>query len=324
MFLLITAAFVVNAHAAGPSTNRAVAVQKVSYHGWTNSLVITNNTVEVVVVPAIGRIMQFKLIGSRFGPFWENHALDGDAPDPNATEWMNFGGDKVWPAPQSDWPKIAKRAWPPPPAFDSMPWEARVDGDAVTLISPVDPHYGIRVSRRIRLDPKRPMLLVTTTFEKMKGPPQKVAIWVVTQFRQPVQIVAPLPTKSIFTNDYVLQSETPPPDLQVKGRLLSMTHDPDRNHKIGLDTGTLVWMSQFSMLRIDSPRVPRSEYPDNGSSAEIYTNSEPLPYVELEMLGPLRTLSVGEQVERTSIYTLFRRMPGFTAEQDAETILRRR
>ena len=47
----------------------------------------------------------------------------------------NFGGDKTWPAPQSDWPKLTPRPWPPPVAFDSLPVQATVDGFVVKLIS---------------------------------------------------------------------------------------------------------------------------------------------------------------------------------------------
>ena len=49
-----------------------------------------------------------------------------------------------------------------------------------------------------------------------------------------------------------------------------------------------------------------AEYPDEGSSAEVYTNSDPLKYVELEMLGPLQTLKVGDSVSQTNTYTLSR------------------
>src|ERR1041384_218159 len=88
-----------------------------NYHGWTNSILVSNGRVEAVIVPAIGRVMQFRFAGEEDGPFWENSAMTGKAPDPAATEWGNFGGDKTWPAPQSDWPKTTPRAWPPPVAF---------------------------------------------------------------------------------------------------------------------------------------------------------------------------------------------------------------
>jgi hypothetical protein len=59
-------------------------------------------------------------------------------------------------------------------------------------------------------------------------------------------------------------------------------------------------------MRIDSPRVAAATYPDQVCSAEIYTNADPLRYVELEMLGPLITMKVGDRVDRTSTSTLTR------------------
>ncbi|PYX54211.1 MAG: hypothetical protein DMG73_19425, partial [Acidobacteria bacterium] len=39
-----------------------VSVTNVTYHGWPNSLILSNGKVEVVVVPAIGRVMQFRFV----------------------------------------------------------------------------------------------------------------------------------------------------------------------------------------------------------------------------------------------------------------------
>src|SRR5436853_5292704 len=97
------------------------SVKRANYHQWPDSLILSNGRVEAVIVPAIGRVMQFRFAGEEDGPFWENRALDGIKPEPESKEWGNFGGDKTWPAPQSDWPKLTSRAWPPPVAFDSMP-----------------------------------------------------------------------------------------------------------------------------------------------------------------------------------------------------------
>lgn len=300
-----------------PAVGRTgITIRTVDYHGWPNSLILGNDEAEVVVVPAIGRIMQFRPAGATTGPFWENSALNGRMPDPASPEWLNFGGDKAWPAPQADWPKVTGRAWPPPPAFDSMPHEARIDGNAIELISPVDPFYGIRIHRRIWLDSRRSMMLVTTRFEKVQGPPQTVSIWVVTQFKEPALACARVPLQSIFPDSYVKLSDALPRGLQVDRRFLSLARDPAEAHKIGLDSNTLGWVGPFQgwrrrdlalSVRIDSPRVPGAEYPDHQSNAQIYTNPNPLAYVELEMLGPLKTLHPGDEIERTSIYSLFTR-----------------
>src|SRR5256885_1844661 len=74
------------------------------HHGWPDALVLSNGKVEVVVVPAIGRIMQFRFAGED-GVFWENSALFGKVHEPKPRAWINFGGDKTWPAPEAAWPK---------------------------------------------------------------------------------------------------------------------------------------------------------------------------------------------------------------------------
>src|SRR5205085_7228295 len=130
--------------------------------GWPNSYLIANEAAEVIVVPLIGRVMQFRLAGETEGPFWENRAMDGKSPIPQSKEWGNFGGDKTWPAPQEDWPKVTPRAWPPPVTFDSMGVEGSVEGKELRLISAVDPHYGIRTERVITLDESRPEMSIKT------------------------------------------------------------------------------------------------------------------------------------------------------------------
>ncbi len=282
-----------------------VRITRGTYHGWNDCYFIQSVTAEVVIVPAIGRIMQFHFKGEP-GPFWENRALDGKAPDPASAEWGNFGGDKTWPAPQADWPHIAGREWPPPASFDSMAVEAAVRGDAVELVSPVDSHYGIRTRRLIRLDPDNPVMTVTTTYEKVQGLPSTVSVWVITQCGDPRVIRVPVPKSGLYEKGYNLQCEHVPPSLKLEGAEITLTRDPKMPHKIGNDAGSLLWVGKKVSLRIDSPRSEGANYPDHGSSAEVYTNPDPLPYIELELLGPLRTLSLGDKTSQTSVYTLIK------------------
>src|SRR6185295_7540758 len=122
---------------------------------------------------------------------------DGKRGDPDGKEWINFGGDKTWPAPEADWGKhTGRKEWMPPAAFDSMPVQARVEGNAVVLTSPVDPHYGIRTIRRVQLFGQQ--LRIDTTYERVSGEPSKVGVWVITQFKEPVAVVVPVKTGSIF------------------------------------------------------------------------------------------------------------------------------
>ena len=75
-------------------------------------------------------------------------------------------------------------------------------------------------------------------------------------------------------------------------------------------------------MRIDSPRETKGEFPDQGSSAEIYTNPDPLPYVELELLGPLHPMKPGNRIQRHNTYTLQRRTEADAAAEARKILLR--
>ncbi len=298
-----------------------IIVTKTNYQGWQDSYILSNGQVEAVIVPKIGRVMQFRFKDGE-NTFWENDQISGQAPNPKSLEWDNFGGDKTWPAPQSEWEQITGRSWPPPATFDSITVTARVNRSEVTLISPIDPFYGIRIYRKITLEPHKPVMRITTTYEKVKGQPQNVSVWIVTQLRDPLAVYAALPQPSLFPEGYNKQSENLPANLKVDNGLLSLTRDRNQSHKIGSDGSTLLWMGEKVSVRIDSPRVLGLTYPDNNSSAEIYTNEDPKAYVELEFLSPLKTLKVGEKMDLTTTYTLIPRISE-NAEQEARKILGR-
>lgn len=293
-----------------------ITVTKTNYQGWQDSYILSNAQVEAVVVPKVGRIMQFRFKNGE-STFWENTQVYGKTPNIKSEEWGYFGagGDKTWPAPQFEWEKITGRGWPPPDTFDSLPVKARVNRSEVTLISPIDPFYGIRIYRKITLKAEKPVMEITTTYEKVKGKSKDISVWIVTQLRDPVSVYAARPQPSIFPEGYNKQSENLPANLKVDNGLLSLTRDRNKSHKIGCDASILLWMGEKVAVRIDSPRVPGATYPDNNSSAEIYTNLDPKAYVELEFLSPLKTLRVREKISLTTTYTL---IPRTTANLDQE------
>jgi hypothetical protein len=296
----------------GYATNRGgnskrVHVTREEYRGWSNALAIRNGQVEVIVVPEIGRLMSFSFSGGE-NVLWEDTKLSGQPVNPDAPEWINFGGDKSWPAPEAEWGRYTKRQeWRPPPAFDAAPNDARIDDRDVVLLSPVDPFFGIQISRRIHLDRKEPLLEITTTYQRISGAPSKVGIWVITQFKDPVGVFVPVPMKSIFTNAHFVFGNEPWAQLQRRGELIEITRDDRKPHKMGSDTDRLLWVGPNDMCLVSSRRESRGEYPDRGASAEVYTNPDPKKYVELELLGPVSQMKPGDHISRTSSYRLLHR-----------------
>jgi hypothetical protein len=194
----------------------------------------------------------------------------------------------------------------------------------VTLFGPVDSGFGIRVSREIALHPTEPIMRVTSTFEKLKGSSRQVGVWVITQVKNAERIIVPLPASTLFSKGYTNLGSIPK-GLIVTNGLVSLARDPNASTKIGTDAGALLWVGTNVTLLIESPRTPgvaAKGFPDSGCSAEVYTNPNPVPYIELELLGPLATLVTNDFLTATSVYTLFRRSQP-TAMQEAEKILAR-
>jgi hypothetical protein len=96
----------------------------VAFAGWTNACRLANSALEVIIAPAVGRMVTLIPAGAtnllRLDP-----ALAGLEPSATNTEsWLNFGGDWFWPVAQSQWTPIQGRDWPPPPALAERPWQA--------------------------------------------------------------------------------------------------------------------------------------------------------------------------------------------------------
>ena len=202
-----------------------------------------------------------------------------------------------------------------------MPYTAGITNGVVTLTGPVDATFGTRVVRRITLHPTEPILRVTSTFEKVSGGVKQLGVWVITQLKEGERVFIPIPKNSAFPTGYTALGDVPA-GLVVTNGLVALSRDPNASTKIGNDAGALLWVGTDNMLLIESPRVPgvaRSRYPDNGCSAEIYTNPNPASYLEMELLAPLVSLGANNTSEATSVYSLFRRTHP-TAFDEAKTI----
>ncbi|HTI71094.1 MAG TPA: DUF4380 domain-containing protein [Candidatus Limnocylindria bacterium] len=281
----------------------ASTASKRNHAGWADALWLENGTVEAVIVPSIGRIMQFRFKGGE-DVFWENPVKQGKAMVSNA--WAtpgSFGGDKTWPAPQSKW------NWPPPDIFDAAPLKAEIKGETVVLRSPVSPRFGIKTERRVHLHPTAAEMTIETTYVKTQGDPVEVGVWVITQVVDPEIACLPVPKNSKFATGLTSEWGDPTKMAGVKAAdgYATITRLAAAPRKIGNDAESIAWVGKQTVLRIDSPRIPGATYPDDGCSSEIYTNNDPAKYIEMEMVGPLSTMKVGDRLSSTNTYRLFHR-----------------
>jgi len=120
-------------------------IEAEDYRGW-KTIHLDNGLVSLEIVPEIGgRLTQFRLGAKEF--LWVNPQLAGKLPPESGLGpdggWLNYGGDKLWPAPQG-WDD--EQQWPGPPdaVLDGQPYRAEAldGGTAVQLTSRDDPRSG--------------------------------------------------------------------------------------------------------------------------------------------------------------------------------------
>jgi hypothetical protein len=312
-----------------------VVVQRPLFRGY-EAISLQNGAARVTVVPGIGRVTEFVLVKDGRGPVWVNPALaPGMAAD--ASGWINYGGEKTWPAPQDDWAKVTGKAWPPPKTFDATPFSETIVDRQIEITSAVDPDYGLQVRRRFSLDPAAPVLTIETRYVKVQGAPVTVGIWTIAQLAPPDRMFVRLPGLSVFPGGYRSKLPAAPRDLRVDGRLLSMARDPVEKTQIATDGDALLWAGDGPDLLVEAvtaevvgagpapsgranfegplpataPRKPAAgsalDWP-GGVHSQIYTSPDTEQhYVELELLDRVHRLGPGDSAVFTVRYTLIPR-----------------
>lgn len=307
------------------TTHAEVSIERVTYRGWKDAYRLSNGTVDLVVVPEVGRIMRYGLV---LGPnmLWENPTAVGK-PIPLG-QWPNTGGDKVWPWKQDDWQAITGSAWPPPAAADQAPHQAEVVGkDTVRLTSTVLVPYGIRIVREIRLAPEGTQVFLTNRFVKVReGGDYSVGVWTITQVPATTWVLArTLPTVSALNGGYLsLAGDKEKGGFAaitlLPGGALKVDRRPNDSAKLGTEADLLASLQGDLLFTVRiAPMPPRdntgASY-DKGERAQIYSQPDNVedaargitPYIELEFTSPRRTLKNGETLTLEQVWEL-RRLP---------------
>jgi hypothetical protein len=315
---------------------RAADLTETKFRNW-NSTQLRNDFIQVNVTPQLGgRILGYQLGDHAF--LWANPALQGQLPPPSGLgadgAWLNWGGDKLWPAPQG-WKGVEEWPGPPDPVLDGSPQVAKVlerrDASiALELTSPKDARTGIQFSRVIRIFDGTSRVNVVAKMANISTRPIRWGIWTVTQLDAGNRLgsdwnpnfytYAPLNPESRFPHGYrVLFGEASNPEIQLDDvhRLLRLQYKRIVG-KVGIDSPD-GWLANVDgsagYVFVQSFNFQRNAvYPD-GSSVEVWTNglgtieawgrtvhmeTDPIdnPYVvESELVSPYAALAPGQQSE---------------------------
>lgn len=228
-------------------------------------------------------------------------------------DWLNYGGDKTWPAPQG-WDHEGQWAGPPDPVLDSGRYEATLERNAdvvtATLTSGEDPRTGLRISRKFTLRQDESSYRLTLTAVNTSARTVRWALWNVTQLAAHGEGGTfvegpPEVTELIAGTGY--------PKWTDEGGRVFVPHQ-DVVGKLGFPaaTGSLTHTGHGTTLTQTFLVDDNAEYPDEGARVEVWMEypllrplaaldglDPPARIVECEVLGPLTTLEPGASTSMT-------------------------
>ncbi len=300
--------------------------QAADTHGW-DSVQIRNGLIDLQIVPEIGgRVLQYKL--GDYGFFLVNEDLYDKKPPASGVgpedTWLNYGGDKLWPAPQG-WDNDEQWPGPPDPVLDGQPYTMEtISPKEIRLTSGKDQRSGIQLSRVVKIFDGTTRVSIHATMKNIDTKTRRWGMWSHTQFNaknrhgkgynQNYHGYCPINPRSIFPKGYTVifglaQNPSYKPDYQEG---IMDVHYQRLVGKIGMDsdagwiatvdgTNGYVFVQRFTFQQ-------GRQYPDN-SSVEFWMDGHGQIYAykklmdmpeecgygfESEIIGPYETLKPGE------------------------------
>ena len=292
-------------------------MELVEYGGWPDCIRLSNGEIELVATTVGGpRIIRLGFVGGQnmFVNYPETLGRSGDL------EWHNYGGHRLWHAPE-----IVPRTYAP----DNGPVEFSWDGRTLTLLNFEEPN-GLEKQMRVTLAPTSPRVEVAHRIVNRNPWAIELAPWALS-------VMAPGGRAIYPQEDY-----RPHPDYLAPARPLVLWHFTD------MSDPRWTWGTRYIQLRQDPtattkqkagflnskgwaayvlggetfvkryPYEPGATYADLGCNTETYTDPDML---EIESLGPLTRIEPGGHVDHVESWLLARVGCGPTESDIDESIL---
>lgn len=321
------------------ATSNAARIERTQYKGW-DVYRLTNGIISLDIAPQIGgRAIQLRLGEKEFffvNPEFAGQVVPESRNNPTAG-WANYGGDKVWPAPEGwqnddEWPSI------PYYVLDGSKFDFATVTEtpaevAVRVTSPRDLRTGVQFERTFHVYAGTTRVKVEQVMRNISRRQIRWGIWHLIQNdaadagdaskpNPDLYMYVPINPKSIYPDGYTHiygDARHPSDEVIDNGRLLRI-HYLYRVGKVGLDSSA-GWMAivngQKGIGLVENfDYSPDRDYPDRASVEEwndgpgtisrtswdqtLAEDPKRTPYfLESEVLSPFTRLDPGEQYEFT-------------------------
>jgi hypothetical protein len=299
-----------------------VTIEPIRYRGWEHCWKLSNGEAELIVLADVGpRVIWYSLRGG------ENqlHEVELDEGKTGGSDFRLYGGHRLWAAPE-----IERTYFP-----DNVAVKVEQVGQALRFTAPVEatpPGTRLQKEMELELDASGSGVRLTHRITSHDSQPVELAVWTPTMMRAGGRAILPLPPPHEMDKDHVLPvgvfgvwSYTDFADLRwrlgTEFVQLAQSENPAGRFReqMGGIFNSAGWSAHFRRGTLFVKRaavIGGAKYPDGGCNSELFTCPE---FLEVETLGPLVTLKLGETAEHVERWRLFANVP----DGDGEDWVRR-
>jgi hypothetical protein len=284
-------------------------LETIKYRGWGTVVRIANGTTELLVLTHAGpRILFYGFQGgeNQLHEFEDQCQLTADG------QYHSYAGHRLWVSPE------VERTYYP----DNFPVQVSHTKEGALFTAPVEstpPGTGLQKEVEVRLAREGTQVTVAHRITNKGSAATEMAPWALTVMEGGGRAILPFAPKQPMSKQHLLPegvmalwSYTDLADTRWKfgTRYLQLTTEVSsdarfREQMIGIYNPS-GWAAYFrnGHLFVKRAAVEAGKtYPDFGCNFETYTE---FGFLELETLGPLRTLKPGETAEHVEHWRLFK------------------
>lgn len=301
-----------------------VRAEEIEYGNWKTAFRISNDTVQLVVSTEVGPRILFYGFRGEENEFHENPDHSGRAGD---RIFKVYGGHRLWVSPE-----VARTYYP-----DNFPVSVRRHSDSFVFTAPPEsepPGTNLQKEIEIKLADAGPRVTVTHRIRNLGARATRMAPWALSVMAGGGKAILPLPARAPISAERLLPegvlalwcyTDLADPrwtigTKYVQLRQASETAGTFVEQMTGIFNphGWGVYLRNGHLFVKKANVETGAKYPDFGCNFELYTDHHSL---ELETLGPLRTLKPGETEEHVEHWWLFKNIGAGEAESWIDSII---
>ncbi len=293
-----------------------MSIETISYLGLDGCIKVSNGTVDIIAATAIGpRILFYGPTGGANLLAW----FPQNSMETALGTWKPYGGHRLW-----VWPELFPATYAP----DNDPIEYSTESEfTLVLRQPVDA-AGMQKTIRLTLEASGTGVTLEQTVTSHNIWPVDIAAWAITVVEGGTAILPRVPFQT--HDEYVTVTqplalcaftdlEDPRFTLGLPYILLHADPALSNSQKMGLRNkeGWCAHLVSDTLFVKRFVHDENAEYPDYGVNNEVYVEGS---YMEVELLGPRRTVQPGGSLTLSETWNLFENVGVNAGTRDGKLI----